>query len=106
MAFHVYGAILSLTRFVFMDEEGICKISINTMKEMKKKDRNLVFLKEKLSLFIKRLDFNIFTHLAFLGFVQPLSKTHCHASQLCICVLVDVQWTGKKQSIEIVQLVT
>ena len=41
-----------------MDEEGVYRISINTLKEMEKKDGNLVFLKEKLSLFIQRLGFN------------------------------------------------
>ena len=40
---------------MFVDEEEVYKISINTMKEMEKKDGNLIFLKEKLSLFIKVL---------------------------------------------------
>ena len=40
---------------MFVDEEGVYKISINTMKEMEKKDGNLIFLKEKLSLFINVL---------------------------------------------------
>ena len=40
---------------MFVDEEGVYKISINTMREMEKKDENLIFLKEKLSLFIKVL---------------------------------------------------
>ena len=40
---------------MFVDKEGVYKISINTMKEMEKKDGNLIFLKEKLSLFIKVL---------------------------------------------------
>ena len=64
MASHVSNDIPSLTRSVFVDEEGVYKISINTIKEMKQKDGNLVFLKEKLSLFIQRLGFNIFTLLA------------------------------------------
>ena len=64
MASHVSNDIPSLTRFVFVDEEGVYRISINTIKEMKKKDGNLDFLKEKLSLFIQRLGFNIFTLLA------------------------------------------
>ena len=65
MASHVSNDIPSLTRSVFVDEEGVYRISINTIKEMKqKKDGNLVFLKEKLSLFIQRLGFNIFTLLA------------------------------------------
>ena len=64
MASHVSNDIPSLTRSVFVDEKGVYKISINTIKEMKKKDENLVFLKEKLSLFIQRLGFNIFTLLA------------------------------------------
>ena len=64
MASHVSNDIPSLTRSVFVDEKGVYKISINTIKEMKKKDGNLVFLKEKLSLFIQRLGFNIFTLLA------------------------------------------
>ena len=63
MASHVSNDIPSLTRFVFVDEEGVYRISINTIKEMKKKDWNLDFLKEKLSLFIQRLGFNIFTLL-------------------------------------------
>ena len=85
MASDISNVILSLTRFVFVGEEGVYRISINTIKEMEKKDRNLVFLKEKLSLFIQRLGLNIFSHLAFLGFVQPLSEAPCHASQLCVC---------------------
>ena len=64
MASHVSNDIPSLTRSVFVDEEGVYRISINTIKEMKQKDGNLVFLKEKLSLFIQRLGFNIFTLLA------------------------------------------
>ena len=64
MASHVSNDIPSLTMSVFVDEEGVYKISINTIKEMKQKDGNLVFLKEKLSLFIQRLGFNIFTLLA------------------------------------------
>ena len=43
MASHVSNAILSLTKFVFVEEEGIYRISINTIKEMEKKDGNLVF---------------------------------------------------------------
>ena len=64
MASHVSNDIPSLTMSVFVDEEGVYRISINTIKEMKQKDGNLVFLKEKLSLFIQRLGFNIFTLLA------------------------------------------
>ena len=64
MTSHVSNVILSFTRSMFVDEKGVYKISINTIKEMKKKDENLVFLKEKLSLFIQRLGFNIFTLLA------------------------------------------
>ena len=40
---------------MFVNEEGVYKISINTMKEMEKKDGKLIFLKEKLSLFIQVL---------------------------------------------------
>ena len=58
MASHISNVILSLKRPMFMDEKGVYKISINTLKEMEKKDGNLVFLKEKLSLFIQRLGFN------------------------------------------------
>ena len=49
----VSNVILSLTKSMFVDEEGVYRISINTMKEMEKKDGNLVFLQEKLSLFIQ-----------------------------------------------------
>ena len=45
MASHISNVILSLKRPVFMDEKGVYKISINTLKEMEKKDGNLVFLK-------------------------------------------------------------
>ena len=43
-------AILLLTRFVFMGEEGVYNISINTMKEMEKRGW-IGFLKAKRSLF-------------------------------------------------------
>ena len=44
MVSHVSNAILSLTKSMFVDEEGVYRISINTMKEMEKKDGNLDFL--------------------------------------------------------------
>ena len=47
MTSHISNAILSLTRSMFVNEEGFYKISINAMKEMEKKGGNLVFLKEK-----------------------------------------------------------
>ena len=83
MASHVSNDIPSLTRSVFVDEEGVYRISINTIKEMKQRDGNLVFLKEKLSLFIQRLVFNISHFLQ--GFVQPSSEASYHVSQLCVC---------------------
>ena len=58
---------------MFVDEEGVYKISINTMREMEKKDENLIFLKEKLSLFIKCL---------------------AHLTVVYVLVLENVQWIG------------
>ena len=94
MASDISNVILSVTRFMFVGEESVYRISINTIKEMEKKDRNLVFLKEKLSLFSRKsslfsykgLTSIIFTPFAFLGFVQPLFEASCHASLLCVCV--------------------
>ena len=53
----------------------------------KRKNGSYGFSHGKSSLFIQRLNFNSFTLLTFLGFVQPLSET--------MCVLVDKQWTGE-----------
>ena len=47
MASHIFNVILSLIRSMFVDEEGVYKISINEMKEMEKRGGNVVFLKEK-----------------------------------------------------------
>ena len=47
MASHVSNAILSLTRYVFVDEEGVYKIFINAMKEMEKKEWKLWFFARK-----------------------------------------------------------
>ena len=86
MTYHVSNVILSLTMFVFVDKECVYIISINAMKEVEKRGGNLVFLtKKKVSLFIQRLGFNFFPLISFLGFVQPLSKAPCHASQLFVC---------------------
>ena len=109
MASHFFNAILSFTRFVFVDGERIYRISINTIKKMEKKDGNLFFLKEKLSLFIQRLDFNNLNTSCIsrvcstlIWSLLPYLTTLCVF--VCVCVLADVQWTG--QSTEIVQLVT
>ena len=84
MASHVSNDIPSLTRSMFVDEEGVYRISINTIKEMKQKDGNLVFLKEKLSLFIQRLGFNIFTLLARVCSTLILSLLP-RLTVVCVC---------------------
>ena len=60
MAAHVSNAILSLTRYVFVDEEGVYKIFINAMKELERKEWKLWFFARK--------NLSLFT---FLGFVLP-----------------------------------
>ena len=55
------------------------------------------FFSRKNSLFsYKGLTSIILTLLAFLGFVQLLSKASCHASQLCVCVCARARamWPG------------
>ena len=81
------------------------------MKDMEKWGRIFGFYQgKKLSLFIHMIGFTFLSLFWFLGFVQPLSKAFCHASQLCVCVcvcvLADKQWIGAVQSAKIVQLAT
>ena len=66
MASHVSNAILSLTKFVFVEEEGIYRISINTIKEMEKKDGNLVFWRKSSLISYKGLAWIIFDEAQFL----------------------------------------
>ena len=44
MASHVSNVILSLTRSMFVDKEGVYRISIEGMNEKEKRGGNLVFL--------------------------------------------------------------
>ena len=90
MTSHVSNAILLLIRFVFVDEECVYRISINIMNEMEKKDGNLVFLKEKLSLFIQRLGFNkvhtsCISRFFFNPYLKPLATPHN-----CVCVCAGI----------------
>ena len=86
MTSHVSNAILSLIRFVFVDEECVYRISINIMNEMEKKDGHLVFLKEKLSLLIQRLGFNkVHTSCISGFFFNPYLKSLATPHN-CVCV--------------------